>query len=333
MPSPSELNRNRYLENFSTAAFSSGDNGDGASGFLSRSLFGVLPVDDDAGKYHEINMDDVMRDEMRERAPGATIEQVDWKVGDASYMTKQYAFGQKLPEEYTAKGYPALPIEEAANAIANERAMVSMEVRFANAAWKTGVWGRDLAGDTSDVADVSYVAWNRSASKPIHNLRAEARRMKRVGWRRPNTLALGAKVAEDLLTNDQIIGRLNNGQTPGGPAEASLADLAKLFRVGRVVVADAVYNSANQGATADKDFILNERSAWLGYVAPKMTKFTLSSATTITWRRLAGNDQGVRVYRRWDDSVRSWIIEVIHDEVFKIVSPALGTFFNNIVEA
>ena len=70
MPSPSELNRNRYLENFSTAAFSSGDNGDGASGFLSRALFGVLPVDDDAGKYHEINMDDVMRDEMRERAPG-----------------------------------------------------------------------------------------------------------------------------------------------------------------------------------------------------------------------------------------------------------------------
>lgn len=332
MPSPSELNRNRYLENFSTAAFSTGDNGDGATGFLARVLPSLLPVEDDAGKYHEIDMDDVMRDEMKERAPGSKIDTVDWKLDDASYMTKQYAFGQKLPEEYTAKSYPALNVEEAANAIANERAMISMEVRFKDAFWGTSKGWRDLGGATTTVADTSYIYWNRSTAKPIDDISAESVAMKVRGWRRPNTLALGAEAAAKLLTTDQVIGRLNNGQTPGGPAEASLADLAKMFKVQRVLVGDAVYNSAKQGATASKRFILDSKSAWLGYIAPRMTKYTLTAFTTITWRKLAGNDQGVRVYRRWDDSVRSWIIEVFHDDVQKQVSSALGTFFDNIVE-
>lgn len=332
MPSPSELNRNRHLEGFSTAAFSTGDNGDGASGFLARTLPSLLPVDDQAGKYHEIDMDDVMRDVMKERKPGAIIETEDWKLDDASYICKQYAFGQKLPEEYTAESRPALPVEEAATHIANERAMISMEVRLKNIMWGTGKGWRDLAGAATTVADTSYVYWNRSAATPIDDIGAERVRMKKVGWRRPNTLALGAVAAEKIMTNAQIIGRLNNGQTPGGPAEASLADLAKLFKVQRVLVADAVYNTAKQGATASKDFILDAESAWLGYVAPKMTKFTLTALTTITWKKLAGNDQGVRVYRRWDDSVRSWIIEVIHDDAQKIVAANLGTFFDNIVE-
>lgn len=332
MPSPSELNRNRYLENFSTAAFSTGVAGEGAGGFLARTLFSVLPVSDQAGKYHEINMDDVMRDEMKERAPGSLIEAVDWKVGDASYICKQYALAHKLPEEYTAEDRPALPVEEAALAIANERAMISMERRFAATYWKTGVWARDMAGAGSTVADVSYLYWNNSSSTPIEDVGAEHLRMKTTGWRRPNTLALGATVAERLLTNSQIIGRLNNGQTPGGPADASLMDLAKLFKVKRVVVADAVYNSALQGATASRGFILNSKSAWLGYVAPVMTKLTLTSGATITWKKLAGNDQGVRVYRRFSEDYRSHLIEIFHDDVQKIVSSSLGTFFDGIVQ-
>ena len=43
MPSPSELNRNRYLENFSTAAFSSGDNG--GSGSPPSHAVAVSPTD------------------------------------------------------------------------------------------------------------------------------------------------------------------------------------------------------------------------------------------------------------------------------------------------
>lgn len=329
MPSPSSLNRNRYLENFSTAAFSIGGV-DGAQGFLARKVPSLLPVDDDVGKYYEMNNDDVMRDEFNERAPGTLIAQSDWKLGDATYAVKQYAYGQKLPEEYTHK--PDLQIEEAHTAVANERALISMEVRFRNVWWKTGVWGRDVTGIAAAPNGTQRVFWNLSSSTPVDDFVSESLMSKLAGWRRPNTLALGANVAAALLTNAQITGRLNNGQTPGGPAAATMADLAKLFGVERVFVADAIYNAAKEGANVNRGFILDPKSAWLGYVAPRMTKYTLTAGATITWRGNAGNDQGVRVFRRWDDSVRSWIIEVIHDDVQKIMAPTLGTFFSAIVQ-
>lgn len=331
MPSPSELNRNRFLENFSVGAFSIGAT-EGAGGFLARALMPVLPVEEDAGKFHELNMDDIMRDEMAERQPGDPIPSSDFKITEGTYLTKQYAYGQKLPEEVAAKSYGALDVEEAMLAIANERALISQEKRFGAAYWTTGVWGRDMVGAATDVANTSRVYWNRTAATPVDDLADESWLMKVAGWRRPNTLALGAVTAQKLMCNAQIIGRLNNGQTPGGPAEATLMDLAKLFKVQRVIVAEATYNSAKQGATASKGAILDPKSAWLGYVAPKATKYTLTAGVTVTYRKLAGNDQGVRVYRRWSDEVRSHIVEVIHDDAQKVVCPKLGTFFSAIVE-
>jgi hypothetical protein len=332
MPSPSELNRNRFLENFSVAAFQTGDNGDGAEGFVARQVFPILPVDEDAGKYHEVNMDDMMRDEANERAPGTRVPHADFKVTDASYITKQYTVGQKLPEETDRKSYPALPVLEAATKVANERALISQEVRFKGAAFNTGIWTRNIAGAATTVADTSYVYWNRTGSKPIDDVSNERLIMKPAGFREPNTVVLGAIAAERVLLNEQIINRLNNGQTPGGPAEASLADLAKLWKVKRVIVAKAVYNSAKEKATPSKNYILDPKSAWVGYVAPKMSKFTTTAGTTITYRGLSGNDEGIRVYRRWSDDYRSWLIEVFHDDCFKVVDADLGVFLPGIVE-
>jgi len=338
MPSPSELNRNPFLENFSVGAFTSGSV-PGSGGYLARALMPVLPVEDDAGKYHIVNMDDIMRDEMTRRQPGTPVPMSDFKFGSDTYLTEQWSGGVPLTEELLAKDYNAIGLDEAAMAIVNERGLINQEIRFKNTFWKTGVWGRDMVGGGSSVADVSYKYWSSSSTTPIDDILAEGELMKVRGWRYPNVLALGAKTARKLTTNDQILARLNNGQTPGGPAQASLADLGRLFTPAipgiepvRVIVAGASYNSAVQGATASKGFILDDDSAWLGYVAPKATKLTLTAGVTITYRKLAGNDQGVRVYKRWDDNIRSYKVELFRDDVQKIVSSNLGTFFDAIVQ-
>lgn len=338
MPSPSELNRNPFLENFSVGAFTSGSV-PGSGGYLARAIMPVLPVEDDAGKYHIVNMDDIMRDEMTVRQPGTPVPMSDFKFSTDTYLTQQWSTGVPLTEELLAKDYAALGLEQAAMDIANERGLINQEIQFKNSFWKTGVWARDMVGAGSSVADTSYKYWSSSSTTPIDDILAEGELMKVRGWRYPNVLALGAKTARKLTTNDQILARLNNGQTPGGPAQASLADLGRLFTPAipgaepvKVIVAGASYNSAAQGATASKGFILDDDCAWLGYVASTVTKLTLTAGVTITYRKLAGNPQGVRVYRRWDDNVRAWKIELFRDDVQKAVSTALGTFFSNIVQ-
>lgn len=328
---PSDLDRNRYLDRFAVGAFSSGQASEGSGGYLARQLFPVIPSEDETGKYFEINFDDVRRDTFKPRAPGDLIPTGNWRMSSSSYAMEQFAYGEGLPEEFTAKTAPTLDVESAATMVCTERALISQEVRFGAAYWKTGVWGIDMAGHAT--ADAThYVFWNRSAATPVDDAAALSTALKLKGNRRPNTLALGSYVRDYLINNAQIVGRLNNGQTPGGPAEASLADLAKLFKVQRVIVADGTYNSANEGATASNGFILNAKSAWLGYVDPNPTKFTATAGATFTWKGLAGNDQGVRMFRRWDADRRRWLIEMIHDDVFKIISSSTGSFLSGIVE-
>jgi hypothetical protein len=325
MPQPSDLNRNRFLEGMSVAAFQS------PGGFLARLLFPVVPSQDETGKYYEFDMDSIARDDFKVRAPGTPIELGTYKVTQRTFGCKQYAYGEKIPEELRAAAGPAADADMAATKVVAEKALISQEVRFGAVYWKTGVWGRDIAGAGAD-SPTEYVYWNNSAAKPIENVNAESLTMLKKGKRKPNTFALGADVANYLLNHGTIVGRLNNGQTPGGPAEASLADLAKLFKVSRVLVAEGVYNSENEGGTASNSFILNSKSAWLGYVEPSPSVMTPTAGATFTWQGVAGNREGIRVFKRFDPAVRSDIVEMIHNDEFAIVASSLGTFFSNIVQ-
>lgn len=328
---PSSADRHAYLDRFAVAALQSGEASEGVGGFVARTVFPVIGSQDEVGKYFEIDPDDARRDTFKPRAPGDEVPTDNWRMTSKSFATEQWAYGEGLPEEFTAKTGPTLDVEEAATAICNERALISQEVRFGAAYWKTGVWGIDRAGAASASA-TEFVYWNRSAATPVNDVAALRRQVKVKGNRRPNTMVLGAEVEEYLVNNAQVVGRLNNGQTPGGPAEATLADLAKLFKVRRVIVADATYNSAKEGATASASHILGPKSAWLGYVDPNPTKFTATAGATFTWEGLAGNKQGVRMYRRWDAARRRWVIEMFHDDVFKIISANTGAFVSLVVE-
>jgi hypothetical protein len=217
---PSDVYRNRLLENVSVAAFQD------PTTFVARAVFPTIGGEDEVGKYYEFNMDTISQDKMRLRAPGTEAETGTWDVTQQAYACVQYGYKEKIPEEMSASAGPAADIDKAAAASVAEVALINAEARFANQFFKTGVWNRDMAGAAA--ADAThYVFWNR-VSTPIDDVYAEKVLMMKAGKRKPNTLILGAEVAPKLLTNAQIVNRLNNGQTPGrrrdgvarGPREA-----------------------------------------------------------------------------------------------------------------
>ena len=64
---------------------------------------------------------------------------------------------------------------------------------------------------------------------------------------RPNVLGIGRPVFDILLDHPDIVGRIDRGQTPNGPARASRQDLAALFELEAIEVMDAIYNDAAGG--------------------------------------------------------------------------------------
>jgi hypothetical protein len=322
---PSDVYRNPVLENVSIAAFQD------PSEFVATTVFPTVPTEDEAFKYYVFNMDSIAQDKMRLRAPGTEAEEGVWDVTETSALCRQFGYKEKLPEELMKSAGPAADIETAAAGSVAEVGLINGERRFATNFFTTGKWGRDMAG--AGAADSThYVYWSTANSTPIDDILAERLLMRLSGKRLPNTLVLGAKVHRILSTHAQIIGRLNNGQTPGGPAQAELADLAKVFKVQRVMVATGSYNSAKEGATASNSFILDQTSALLCYVNPNPSKMTPSAGYRFAWRGIAGNDMGIRNWRYWDQPKRSWYVEMAVNDEYVKTSAALGTFFSAIVQ-
>lgn len=322
---PSDVYRNPVLDNVSIAAYQD------PKDFVASVVFPTVPVTDEAFKYYVFNMDSIAQDKMRARAPGTEAEEGVWDVSETSGLCQQFGYKEKIPEELIMSAGDAANIDTAAASSIAEVGLINGDRRFATNYFTTGKWGRDVSGQST--ADTThYVFWNNSASTPIDDIQAEALTMKLAGKRKPNTLVLGALVKKVLVNHPTIIGRLNNGQTPGGLAQATLADLAKAFEVDRVIVAEGVYNSAKEGATASNSFILDSKSALLCYVAPNPSRMLPSAGYRFAWSKIAGNDMGVRTWRYWDQPRRSWFVEQAVNDAYLQTASKLGTFFSAIIQ-
>lgn len=330
---PSDIFRSPVLEDISIAAFS-----DDTSDYVARQWFPTIPEPDQSFKYYQIDMASIQQNKAQARAPGTPAEEGSWNASLVTALCEQFGYREKVPEELSSSLRGAVDAEETATLSVAEVMAISDEVRLAAAAWKTGVWGRDMVGQ-STADSTHYIFWDAAGGLPISNILAERPLIKKGSRRWPNTLVLGADVVAPLLTNPQVIARVVNGQRPGMSAQATLDDIATLFKVDKVLVAGAVYNTANEttqnAGVAQVDtpaFIFSSKSAWLGYVNPRPGKRQTSAGYRFTWAGMAGNDQGYRSWKYWDQALRSTWVEGAVDDTFKIVSPKAGTFFSAIVQ-
>lgn len=321
---PSDVARNPLLEQVSVAAFQD------PTEFVARQVFPTIggPA---SGSYYKIDMDTIAQNKAAKRAPGDRANEGTWNLSKDTFTCEQLGYREKLPEELQSGTGVAAKADKIAMASVAEVMLIASEVTWAAAFFATGKWARDMAGASSSVADTSYKYWSTSGSTPIQDFLFERTRMRQYGKRFPNTVILGKKVEDTLLTHADIVARVNAGQTPGRAADPTLNDLAKFFKVDRVLVASAVYNTAAEGQTGTNAFILDPESMWIGYVAPSPALLAPSAGYRFADQELSGNAMGVRSWSYWDQHVRSTYIEGAVDDTYKLVSSSLGTFFANIV--
>jgi len=322
---PSDVYRNPVLENVSYAAFQD------PTMFVARNVFPTIESEDEQFKYYEFDMDSIGQDKAKLRAPGTESEEGVWNVTPRTVLCEQYSYKEKIPEELLTSAGAAAQADEAASKSVAEVLMINAERRFATNFFATGKWARDMVGQAS-ADSTHYVFWNSASSTPIDDVYTERGKILLAGKRLPNTMILGFTAAQRLMTNAQILGRLNNGSRPGQIAMASLEDLAKIFMVERVLIAQAVYNSAKENATASPAFCLDDKSAWLGYVNPSPSVMTPSAGYRGVWKGIAKNGMGVRTFKYWWQPKFSFYVESIVNDVFKMVNNKLGTFFSAIVQ-
>jgi hypothetical protein len=320
VPGRADVHVDRPLTNISIAFRQSAD------AFVADKVFPVVPVQKQSDTFFTIPRGAFFRDQVEKKAPGAEPAKANFNYGTDSYRADIWALATGVADEIRANYDSPLSADRDMTEFLTHQGLIRKERLFASEFFTTGKWTTDYTGVAATPTGAQFLQWNDANSNPIEDIRAGKRRVHgRTGFR-PNKMIVGREVYDVLLDHPDIVGRLDRGQTTG-PAMAKRDELAALFELDEILVMDAIYNTANEGATDSYAFI-GGKSALLVYSAPSPGLMVPTGGYTFSWTGLLGGGaNGMNMRRIRDDKAQAdeLIVQMAFD--MKLISADLGQFF------
>lgn len=303
-----------------------------ADGFVATKVFPIAPVALASGVYPVWPRGNFFRDDVAVRPMGGRTRMQGINVTWASYAIEEEGLSATIDDRERANQTDPINTERAKTKMLMSQMLIHADRKWAAAFMKTSVWSADIAGHATLNDATNSVFWNLSTSDPAKEIRKRKRQVSIATGFVPNTLVLGSDVELALLDNAAIIARMTGGATRDNPAMIDIADLERAFGL-RVLVARAIYNTANEGATESMSYIVASKSALLVYAPPAPSLEEPSGGYTFAWTGLLGGSASGVTVRRWrEEPVRSDFIEASTAHTQKLVAADLGIYFNNIVQ-
>lgn len=217
--------------------------------FVGMNLFPVVPVSVRGGNIITFGKEEFAIYDTQ-RAPGANTKRIHVGYSGAPFALKDYSLEGAVPIELQQESSAAAPSLDlgrvAVNKVQNIMAL-QLEKAQADLATTAG----NYAAAYKNTALAGATLWSDSASAtsdPIGNVETGKEAIRAVTGRRPNTMIIGPKVLNALMVHAKILARTVS--TSGAVMNPTLADLARIFGVARVVVGEGIYTDAS-GAFVD----------------------------------------------------------------------------------
>lgn len=204
-----------------------------------------------------------------------------------------------------------------------QRLLISRERQFVTNYFSTSVWGTDVTS-----TGLTGGVWsNFATSDPVNDVTVGRRTIKTNTGFAPNTLVIGGEVWDKLKNHPDIIERVK--YTQKGILNVDL--VAQVFDIERLIVADGVYATNEEGGTAAHAQIFGKH-ALLCYSAPRPSLLLPSAGYNMAWTGYGGrNAYGITVSRYRLDTKKSDRIEGELAYDMKVVASDLGYFFTGVV--
>lgn len=325
-PTAGDVHVNRPLTNMSLDLFQS------MTSFVANQVFPVVGSDQKSNVYYKFDQTYFNRDNLKQRAPGTEAELIEYGLSTDSFECLSWDGKVPIHDQIRQNADSQVQLDLQASRLAMIQARIRAERLWAATFFTSGVWtGWDYAGVAGSPSTSQFKQWDQSDSTPVEDVEdARINMMKTVGIR-PNVMVVGAEVHSKLKNNAQIIARINQGQTPGGPAMVTKQQLAALFEVDRYLVMEAIYETAQEGATSAPAFIAGKK-ALLCYAAPAPGLLTPSAGYTFAWTgRVGATSEGFRVKKYREEPKEADMVEVQLGIVHKLTAVELGAFFDTAV--
>jgi hypothetical protein len=315
MPQPTQgdVHVNRPLSNISIAYLNQQD-------FIAHKVFPNVPVNKQSDAYFVYPKNQWFRTDAKPRGVSQESAGSGYSLTTATYYAKVQALHKDVDDQIRANADAPINLDAEATEFVTRQLALRREKDWASSYFTTSIWtGSSTGGDITP-----STKWDASGSTPITDIRTQIGAQKAKTGFRPNKLVLAEDVWIALQDNADFLNRISISRDKIVTKDL----LASVLEIDEVLIAGAIENSANEGATASMDWVMKD-DALLVYAPPRPSLMHPSAGYTFSWTGYLGaTQQGTRIKRFRMEPIASDRVEGEMAYDLKQVAADLGVFFN-----
>jgi hypothetical protein len=290
------------------------------------------------GSYPVFSKSFFFRDEMEERGDAQAAAEGTMGLQFQNYSCPVYAWRLPLGAQARANATP-LELDTAGAELCGNKALLKREVLWFNkfftssAAWTTKLQLKNSGGGGAAGVDLSF---KDSNALPIKQIKAQLDVQAGLtgGLYRCNRAVWSRDVWTAFCEHPNVLSRINAGQTPGGPAEATVKMVAGWLGLDDMIIADAIQTTSAKGvaeSSATYSRIATSGQILFAYVPKAPSKFRPSAMYQFDWvpdgSLVGGYGTAVASYYLQERKAQIYEVEMSTDP--EIVSPDCGVLLYN----
>lgn len=290
--------------------------------FIGSRILPVFEVEEDAGKYPVIPIEQLLAENETRRAPKSGYNRGEFEFETGSYITEEHGWEEPLDDREVRMYRHYIQAEMIATARAVNFVAGAAERRIASAIFNSTTFNTTAV--TNEWDDLSNAT-------PIDDVEAAVIRVYDATGLWPNTLVITNKVFRNLRRCSQVLDRIESSGAGNATKarDVTLQMLAQVFDLEKILVGNASKNTAGEGQSASISPVWSNEYAWVGKTAETGDIQEPCVGRSFHWDEDGSTYEGrVESYR--DESIRSDVIRVRHDTDEKIMYAACGELLENI---
>jgi hypothetical protein len=277
--------------------------------FIADRVLPTIPVETEQGIYYKWDNGNFSIPETL-RAPRSVYKEIDFSATEETFKAREDGLEARIDDRERRQARGILDPDAGLARRLTNAILLSRERRIANLVTST-------TNITQNTTLVGAAQWSDPTSDPAADAATARAAIRAATGFLPNTLTIGQAVKEGLRLHPAIIDFVDGGR----PTDQDLADF---FEVAEVIVAQTIYNTAREGATASladiwgKDALFYYRNADNATIDDPSFGYQFVTQDTTAFR-----------YR--DVTVNCDVVRVTEIRAAKLTAPELGYLVKNAV--
>lgn len=309
MPLPSQLHRDKALENVSIAYM--------PNEFISERLVPKVPVVHESDIYYVFDLDIMALPETL-RADGSESREASYNLSTSSYRLEEHALNDKVTDRMRQNADKAIKPDVDVTEVLTKKILIRREVECAAIAF-------DTANFSNNVSLSAAQAWssNTTTTNPIVDIDSGTSKIIASSGYTPNKLVIDDATFRACKNHVSIVDRIKYTTVDSITEQM----LGKLFNVGEVLVGRGIRDISDEGLSSDLANIWSN-CAFLAYME---TSPGLRKASSMYQFQGMGAGSPYTVTKWRNEARKADIIEVSTMFQYKPVATACAYLFKDTV--